>query len=187
MVSERAFARLRWDLLSGLLASGSRLKIEDLQRRYGYSSSPLREALNRLTQEGLVRTDDRRGFRVAPVSVSDLNDITRMRNLIEVDALAQSIRSGDDAWEAEVVAAFHLLDRVESRLSDGPVALDTDWSRLHRSFHMAMLSACPSQRQRSWSASLFDQAERYRHISARHRPRSQQSVQAALTHLTTEA
>ncbi|RYF65115.1 MAG: FCD domain-containing protein, partial [Comamonadaceae bacterium] len=47
--------------------------------------------------------------------------------------------------------------------------LDDGWSQLHRSFHLALIDACPSQRLRLWSASLFDQAERYRRHSARHR------------------
>jgi len=54
-------------------------------------------------------------------------------------------------------------------LSDGPVILDDDWSALHRDFHLALIAACPSERQRAWSASLFDQAERYRRFSGRYR------------------
>jgi DNA-binding GntR family transcriptional regulator len=68
-----------------------------------------------------------------------------------------------------VVAAYHRLEKVESRLSDGPVVLNDDWSEVHRAFHLALLAACPSERQRLWGASLFDQAERYRRFSARNR------------------
>ena len=57
-----------------------------------------------------------------------------------------------------------LLERT-----DGPVILDEEWSALHRGFHAALLAACPSTRQLAWSASLFDQAERYRRFSARFR------------------
>ena len=52
-------------------------------------------------------------------------------------------------------------------MSDGPVVLDDSWSELHRAFHLALLAACRSERQRAWGASLFDQAERYRRFSAR--------------------
>lgn len=166
---EQAFARLRKDVLSGTYAAGVKLKVEELQQAYGFSSSPLREALSRLAQEGLVRADERRGFRVAPLSADDLEDITRMRLMLDVQALEDAIREGDDAWEAVIVAAFHRLEKVESRLSDGPVILDDDWSTLHRDFHLALLAACPSERQRAWSASLFDQAERYRRFSGRFR------------------
>lgn len=166
---EQAFSRLRKDVLAGSYPAGAKLKVEELQGAYGFSSSPLREALSRLAQEGLVRADERRGFRVAPISAADLADITRMRLMLDVQALAESIEHGDDKWEAAIVAAYHRLEKIESRLSDGPVILDDDWSALHRDFHMALLAACPSERQRNWSTSLFDQAERYRRYSARHR------------------
>lgn len=168
-LSEQAFASLRRDVLQGEHAPGTKLKLDELQTRYGFSSSPLREALNRLAQEGLVRADERRGFRVAPISREDLADITRMRVMLDVPALRDSIGRGDDTWEATIVASFHRLDRIESRLSDGPTLLDDDWSLVHRGFHLSLLAACASPRQRAWSESLFDQAERYRRFSARNR------------------
>ena len=166
---DQAFARMRRDVLIGNFAAGAKLKVDELQKAYGVSSSPLREALSRLAQEGLVRADERRGFRVAPLSATDLLDITRMRILLDVPALKDAISVGKDDWEASIVAAFHRLEKVESRLSDGPVVLDEDWSALHRGFHMSLIAACPSQRQLALSASLFDQAERYRRFSARYR------------------
>lgn len=168
-LTEQAFHRLRHDVLTGTFDAGRKLKVDELASAYGCSSSPLREALSRLTQEGLVRADERRGFRVAPLSLADLSDITRMRLMLDVPALADAMRHGDDGWEAAIVAAFHRLEKVESRLAEGPLLLDEDWSTLHRDFHLALLAACPSERQRQWSASLFDQAERYRRFSARHR------------------
>ena len=166
---DQAFQRLRHDVLSGNHVAGAKLKVEELQSAYGFSSSPLREALSRLSQEGLIRADERRGFRVAQLSADDLGDITRMRLMLDVQALRESIAHGDDAWEAAIVAAFYRLEKVEARLPDGPLVLDEEWSTLHRDFHAALLAACPSQRQLAWSASLFDQAERYRRVSARYR------------------
>ena len=104
-LSEQAFLRLRRDVISCDHAPGVKLKVEDLQEAYGYSSSPLREALNRLSQEGLVKADDRRGFRVALITAEDLADLTHMRLMVEVPALRLAIECGDDAWEAAVVAA----------------------------------------------------------------------------------
>ena len=62
---DQAFQRLRQDVLKGAFASGDKLKIEELQAAYAYSSSPMREALSRLSQQGLVSADERRGYRVA--------------------------------------------------------------------------------------------------------------------------
>ncbi|HSV34168.1 MAG TPA: GntR family transcriptional regulator [Ramlibacter sp.] len=166
---EQAFTRLRKDVLTGSYPAGAKLKVDELQEAYGFSSSPLREALSRLAQEGLVRADERRGFRVAPITSDDLSDITRMRLMLDVQALAESIEHGGDAWEAAIVSTYYRLEKVESRLGDGPLILDEEWSGLHRDFHASLLAACPSERQRNWSLSLFDQAERYRRYSARYR------------------
>lgn len=169
---DQAFAQLRHDVLSGTYSAGAKLKLDELQTAYGFSSSPLREALSRLAQEGLIRADERRGFRVAAISEEDLADITHMRVMLDVQALRESIAHGDDAWEASVVGAYHRLEKVEGRLGDGPVILDNDWTELHTAFHTALISASPSERLRTWSASLFDQAERYRRYSARFRKTS---------------
>lgn len=167
--NEIALNALRQDVLSLAFLPGTKLKVEHLQQSYGLSSSPIREALNRLTEEGLVKADERKGFRVAMVSDVDLQDITNMRLMIDLPTLEQSMNSGDDKWESDVIASFHLLEKLESRLPEGPVVLNAEWSALHRSFHRTMMSACPSERMVQTSGSLFDQAERYRHISARYR------------------
>lgn len=168
-LAERAFLSLRRDVLNGNFDPDHKLKVDELQHNYGVSSSPLREALNRLAQEGLVRADERRGFRVPPLSAVDMQDITRMRLLLDLQALRDAITVGDDAWEAAIVASFHRLEKAEQRYGDGPAVLDDEWTGLHRDFHQALLAACPSERHLAWSASLFDQAERYRRFSARHR------------------
>src|SRR5882762_6628853 len=82
-LSEKAFRIIREQILNGEILPGEKLKIEVLQRKYALSSSPLREALNRLVAERLVIADDRRGFRAVPISAGDLNDIVRCRLMIE--------------------------------------------------------------------------------------------------------
>ncbi|MGD9954508.1 MAG: GntR family transcriptional regulator [Candidatus Nanopelagicales bacterium] len=169
---EQAVERLREDLVSLSLPPGTKLKVEFLRNRYGFSSSPLREALNRLTQEGLVVADQRRGFRVAPMSIEDFGDITRMRLLLDLSALEDSIEHGGDDWEVAAISAFYRLEKVEARLTDGPVVLNNEWSRLHKEFHMALISASPSSRLLKISSELFDQAERYRRFTAKSRTES---------------
>lgn len=171
-LTEQAFQQLRRDVLHGIHKPDEKLKLDLLQNQYGLSSSPLREALHRLAQEGLVRADERRGFRAAPMSPEDISDISRMRVMLDLPTLTQAISLGGEPWESDIVAAFHRLEHLESRMGDGPVVLNEEWSRRHREFHMALLAACPSARQLAWSASLFDQAERYRYLSARHRQSS---------------
>jgi DNA-binding GntR family transcriptional regulator len=119
------FQLLRRDVLTGVHAAGEKLKVDDLQRLYGTSSSPLREALSKLAQEGLVRADERRGFRVPLISIDDLGDITRMRLMLDVPALRDSIEHGDRQWEQEIVASHSKLEYVESQLPTGRCSMTT--------------------------------------------------------------
>lgn len=185
-ISHQAVVQLRHDVIQGTFAPDSKLKIDVLQSTYGFSSSPLREALSQLVQEGLVRADARRGFRVAPMSVPDFRDIAETRLLIDPAALEKAIEAGDDEWESSVVASYYRLEKVEQRLGDGPVALDDHWSELHKQFHMTLVSACPSERLLQFSSRLFDQAERYRRASALHRrrPRNKSREHEAIKNAT---
>lgn len=166
---EVALQKMKHAIVCGELAPGFKLKVDALSKAYGISSSPIREALNRLAQEGVVHASDNKGFRVAPISVADFNEISRIRILLESEALADSIEYGDDVWEGNVLAAFHRLSVAEKRLGEGPVALQDDWAERHKAFHFALFSACPSALLLGMIDSLFDRAERYRRFSAMHR------------------
>jgi GntR family carbon starvation induced transcriptional regulator len=173
-LAEHAYQELRKAILRCEYEPGERLRVEELSRRVGASSSPIREALNRLSQQGLVRTVENRGFRVAPLTSDGVADVVRVRLLIEAEALRDSIAHGDDAWETAVVGAAHALSLVERRLGDEPRALDDEWSARHRAFHMSLFSGCRSLLLLDMVSLLFDRAEHYRRWSARHRqaPRS---------------
>src|ERR1700760_539007 len=110
-LSERAAALVEQDILAGHLAPGSRLGITDLVQRYEIGATPLREGLSRLISRGLIVGIGQRGFRVADVSREDLLDITRMRTVVEIEALRLAIALGDDAWEAGVLSALHQMRR----------------------------------------------------------------------------
>ncbi|HEY8580361.1 MAG TPA: FCD domain-containing protein [Beijerinckiaceae bacterium] len=170
-LTDRAYAAIRDRILRD--AAGGRLKLDTLQKELGFSSSPLREALNRLVAEGLVTADGRRGFHVAPVNLDDLADITAMRMVTEPGAFAAAVERGDDAWEAQIVASFHRLHLVERRIEQMQAARDDHWTEAHRAFHLALIAACGSRRLIGACAQLFDQSERYRRLSAsfRRRPR----------------
>ena len=85
------------------------MHIGRLQKAYQVGATPLREALSKLTSLDLVTAQGQRGFRVAPVSVENLIDVTRMRAMLEIAALRLALASGDRDWEAAIVAAEHRL------------------------------------------------------------------------------
>jgi len=168
-LTERAYRDLKHAIVRCEFEPGERLRVDDLSKRLDISSSPVREALSRLAEQGFVRALDKRGFRVAPLTVEGIADLTRVRLLVEGEALKESIALGDDAWEARLVAAAHSLSLVEQRLGDHPVALDNEWSDRHRAFHLATYAACKSPLLIELVSGLFDSSERYRRYSAFHR------------------
>jgi GntR family transcriptional regulator, carbon starvation induced regulator len=168
-LSEQAYNTLRRRILRGDIAPGTKLRIEVLAQEHSLSSSPLREALNRLVAEGLVTADDNKGFRAAAMSAEDLQDITNFRLLVEPAALAQSIAKGNSEWEGRIVAEFHQLEWLRKRVSSSATVIDEEWTERHKLFHMAMLSAADSPRLLTVCSSLFDQSERYRRFSAMNR------------------
>lgn len=163
--AETAFRRLRNDILAGRLSAGRKLRLVELSETYAIGLGPLREALSRLASTGLVVAEGQRGFRVAPVSASNLLDLMKTRIMIEAVALRLSIALGDLDWESEVLATHHrLVGAVRS--AEHPVYLDEAWQRRHREYHMTLLAGAGHGYLTEDCAALFDLTDRYRHIYA---------------------
>ncbi len=168
-LSTSVYLQLRADLLAGRLRPGEKLRAEGLRQRFNIGSSPIREALNRLLSEGFVSLEDQKGFRVAPVSESELLELVQARCWIDGIAITESIRNFDVAWEESLVLALHRLTKA-SRPADAPASPDGAWERLHREFHAALVSGCGSRWVRRICEQLFDSAERYRLLAAHQIP-----------------
>jgi GntR family carbon starvation induced transcriptional regulator len=166
---EAAYDAVRQDILNGALAPGTKLMVELLKDRYNVGAGTLREALIRLVGEALVISEEQRGFRVAAISIEDFADLTRMRVFVEAEALRQAIELGDDSWEANIVAAYHHLSKVEERLGATPEMRCDDFEYHNRNFHRALIAACPSRWLRHFHGILFQQSERYRRIALTNR------------------
>ena len=184
---EFAYGRLREDILHGRHPPGEKLRVEMLRGDYQVGSSTLREALSLLVADALVTSEGQRGFRVAPVSLDDLRDITRMRRLLECEAIREAIAQGDDIWEAGVVGAYHRLSLVEERMINGltPDVLD-EWEERNRAFHEALMAGCASKWLHHFRGILYSQSERYRRmaLSSRTIPRDIHAEHEAILRAT---
>lgn len=160
---ESAYRTLRRDIIEGRLAPGEKLRVEHLKDDYGVGAGTLREALSLLISDALVVSQGQRGFRVAPVSLEDFEDITRTRVMLECEALRQSITIGDETWEANLVAAFHRLTKAEEKRIGSEVR--EEWEERNRIFHEILIAACPSRWLKHFLSILYQQAERYRRLA----------------------
>jgi DNA-binding GntR family transcriptional regulator len=158
---ERAYRRIRGDILFGRLAPSQKLRLEALKDAYGISVSTLRELLNRLTSEGLVAAESARGFEVAPVSADNFRELANLRLLLESSALQRSFALGDMDWEGRVVAAHHKLATMEKRTLAGDRRGIEVLKRYDSEFHQALLSACGSRVLLDAHAAVFDKYVRY--------------------------
>jgi DNA-binding GntR family transcriptional regulator len=170
--TEQVYARLRADILAGHLTPGAKLPFAELAARYGGSTSVIREGLTRLVEQGLVHAEPQHGFRVVPLSISDLDDLTTARCELEGLVLRLSVEAGDLEWESAIVAAHHTLERTPmagpaTEPGDEPGSLSDEWRAAHARFHNALIAGCPNLRLRTMASSLRDAAELYRSWSGR--------------------
>lgn len=82
-LKEHAYSRLRAEILNGLIAPGAGLQEADLSQRLGISRTPLREAICRLAEEGLVEVLPYRGARVIRLDNDHLDDLFQVREIVE--------------------------------------------------------------------------------------------------------
>lgn len=159
--------RLRDDIIRGRLAPGAKLKIKELADAYGVGTIPLREALSRLATSGFLDFEDQKGFRVCTVSKEELVDLTRVRLMVEKEALRDAIAHADVAWEERILGALHRMSRQPIYMPGSDKVVNTEWEVAHDDFHKQLLSNCSSSWLKRFAQTLREQTTRYRHLSVR--------------------
>lgn len=127
-VTENVYTTLKHDIMWGKIESGTLLSELKLAARFGVSRTPVREALTMLASDGLINTLPRRGHLVRTISLSEMLNAFRVRELLEVEAVAQAVRRITDQEIA------HLRELAEA--GDG-----VDLPDLNRQFHMTIARA----------------------------------------------
>ena len=163
--TEEVYHRIKADIVGGLIEPGSQLPFAKLKTDYGASMGVLREALMRLTAEGLTVNQSQLGFKVMSLSLDDLIDLTETRCTIEGLAFMDSIHNGDIDWEARVVSTHHRMERTPKHDPKEIAPVTAAWAKAHHEFHMALLSAAKSKRLMGMAESLRAAAEVYRRWS----------------------
>jgi DNA-binding GntR family transcriptional regulator len=167
-LAERAYLNLRHDVICGKLVPGEKLRVEHLKDQYQVGASTLREALSLLVSDALVSSEGQRGFRVAPISLTDLEDVTNTRVMLETEALRQSIRKGDAQWEAALKVSYQLLTQSEAQPEMPPNGVEPlQWEIRNKNFHDALIAANESPWTKYMLAILYRHGERYRNINWR--------------------
>lgn len=150
---DRVSHAVRRAILEGRLRPGETLSISDLAADLGVSHSPVREALQRLSGQGLVVLRPARTAIVAPLEMEDLREIYRLRRLIEVDAAG---RAAPDFSDADLAALEHHLEEMSGTEHDS----DDFWAA-HNAFHLALMTPALTPRLERMVVELWHAGERY--------------------------
>lgn len=161
----QTYEQLRDFIVHAQYAPGEKLRIDHLSRELDVSSGAVREALSRLTAEGLVVAEPQKGFVVAPISRRDLKELTEVRIEIEGRCLAESIKHGDLDWEGRVLSIHHRLSALDDVYKLRGTPDERRWHQLHEEFHDQLASACENRWWLRLRRQLYVQSERYRRLS----------------------
>ena len=136
--SDLAYTRVRELILSGTLGPGAVLPQAALAQQIGMSTTPLREALRRLKQEGLVELDAHRDARVRPLDATEARDLLELRRSLDPLAASLAALRRTDADVDDLRAA---LDGLEALSASPSLAQLESHHRFHAAIHRASHNA----------------------------------------------
>ena len=110
LIRDGVYEKIRADILACVLLPGSRIFENELAKRYNVSKSPVRDALLRMQEQGLIEVLPRKGYLVRPISIGDAYDLYEMRLLLE----KSSIRRACDEASDEDLASLDYYRSVDN-------------------------------------------------------------------------
>ena len=155
LLREQIYEQLRADILNCHIAPGAEIREGELALRFGVSKSPVRDALMHLQREGLVQTLPRQGYRVASVSLADVDDMFHLRAALERACMERIVRHADDE-QLRTLDRFRRFEPAE--WSGGFIAYN-------RAFHRSLAELARNARMRDHLTDLIDQMERVVRVS----------------------
>lgn len=164
-LTQTAYEKLKADVLACRFEPGKRLRIADLCERLSVSQGIVREALSRLTSEGLIEAQPQRGFKVVPVSANDLLHLTAARCEIESLCLERAIAVGDIQWESSIIAAHHQLIATPQLDPGQKDTYSEDFLAANNRFRDCLVAACDNPWLTKMRAMLCTQTLRYQLLS----------------------
>lgn len=167
---ERAYHELKFRILEGRLPPGTTLLETEAASLLSLSRTPVREALIRLEEEGLVTVRPRHGITVRAQSLDDLAEIYQVFSALEVVAARLVARRGLSRAEAERLQS--LMAQMERATRRGDIE---HWSQLDDIFHSEITSFCGNSRLQATIRQYWDQQYRARMAMVPLRPRPTQS------------
>jgi DNA-binding GntR family transcriptional regulator len=165
-MSATAYVAMRRNILDNVWTVGFQATEIEIAELLGMSRTPVREALMRLQQEGLIKVTPRHGMRVLPVSPEDMKQIYQILTSLESTAAELVAARGLSAEELKP------LRRASEAMDEALAADDLDaWAQADEQFHTHLLDLCGNEMLRSVVLNFWDRAHRARMVTLRIRPK----------------
>ncbi|MBB1059143.1 GntR family transcriptional regulator [Marilutibacter spongiae] len=155
-LSDQAFEVIRERILSARIPALAPIRQEALAEDLGISKIPLREALTRLEQSGLLRSLPNRGFFVPALSATEAEEVFALRLKLEPDAAADACLEADEARREAARSALRALESVDTGDKAG-------LATRNRSFHLSLVQSARHQVTAQLVERLHLLADRYVH------------------------
>ncbi len=163
---DRAYAQIRQRILDNVWPPGHRALEQEVALALGMSRTPVREAMLRLSNEGLVEVIPRHGLRVLPVSPTDMREIYQILTALECMAAELLARQQPDA------AALLPLVEATQAMDEALRHDDLDaWAAADERFHAQLLALAGNRQLQATVLNYWDRAHRARMFSLRLRPK----------------
>lgn len=152
--AEKAYRYIHDAIVNGAYGPGIHLKEEELSTVIGVSRTPVREALRRLANEGLVVFTRNHGTFVEQFSGDDLDEIFQLRALLEAHGAARAATRLDEAQIAALADNTDQLEALRGQTVDD--AYVYEFNRLNAAFHRLILDAAGSRRLEAMLDTVID-------------------------------
>jgi DNA-binding GntR family transcriptional regulator len=171
LLTDRAYERIKHDVITCVLAPGAEISEPQLCLHYRLGKAPVRMALIRLAHDGLVRAIPRRGYRITPVTLKDIQDIFELRLMLE-PAAAHMAAGRINAQRLRV-----LDDACRDGYQPNDIKSITRFLDANKAFHVAIAHATGNNRLAAMIAQLLDQMTRLLHLGLGLRNRAHEMQQ----------
>ncbi|ALS60334.1 MULTISPECIES: GntR family transcriptional regulator [Pandoraea] len=152
---EEAYERIRRDVLACAIMPGTIISEAELMRRYEIGRASCRVALVRLVHEGFARAIPRQGYRIAPITLADVEEIFNLR--AQLEPMAARLACGN----VDTDLLQRLNDACEAPNAHKPIGHQIDWFlHTNRKFHLTIAAASGNARLYRTLAGLMDDMER---------------------------
>jgi DNA-binding GntR family transcriptional regulator len=170
-LTDEAYRAIKSEIMENRMPPGFLTLETDLAAQFGISRTPIREAVIRLCEEGLVEVKRRRGVRVLPISVEDMREIYDLLTLLEADCARRLTEAGLPSSQIQMLE--NAVSEMESALSRD--SLD-EWAWADDRFHRLHLEFLTNRRLARMIGQLLDQAHRVRMFTLQLRKKPMKST-----------